>query len=196
MGLSERLEPVVEKIQDQLAGMSERDRRLALGLAVFVVVALVGGGIWWMKSSLDALDAKVADRRETLHRVQLLAAEYESSKAQAEEISARIGEHADTDLSAFLEQVAQKANVGDRLDSVRQKTSTDDGDLVETVYAVKLSRLLQDELAGFLYEMETAGYPLRVRTMTVKARKRSGSVELNVDLDVSSYKLSATGGEE
>lgn len=195
MSLQEQMQGVLERVQDQLAGMTERDRRLLLGLVVFALVLVVGGGITAMKGRLDSLESQVADRRETLRRVQLLATDYEASKAQAEEISAKIAQHEGTDLSAFLEQVAQKANVGDRLDSVRQKSSTDDGDLVETVYAVKLTRLMQDELAGFLYEVESSGYPLRVRTMTVKGRKRSGEVELNVDMDVSAYKVSSTDGE-
>lgn len=195
MAIAERFQPVIERIQDQLAGMTERDRRLLLGLAVFAVIVIVGGGIWWMKGSLDGLEAKVADRQETLRRVRVLGADYAETKAQAEEISAKIAEYEGTDLSAFLEQVADKSNVGDRLDAVRQKSSTDDGDLVETVYAVKLTRLLQDELASFLYEVESSGYPLRVRTLTVKSRKRGGEVMLNVDMDISAYKVSDMDGE-
>ncbi len=196
MAATERLQPIIERIQDQLATMSERDRKLLLGLIVVAVFAVVGGGIWWMKGNLDALEGRVADREQTLHRVKVLATEYNDSKAQAEEIAARIAEHQGTDLSAFLEQVAAKASVSDRLDSVRQKSTTDDGDLVDTVYAVKLTRLMQDELATFLYEVESSGYPLRVRTMQVNARKRGGEIMLNVDLDISAYRVSAVDGGE
>lgn len=191
MAWSESMQPVIERIQDQLASMSERDRRLLLGLVVFALVAIVGGGIWLMGSKLDELESKVADRHETLRRLETYAAEYAESKAQAEAIARRIAEHEGTDLSAFLEQVGARTQVGDRLDSVRQKSTNDDGDLVESVYAVKLSKLTQAELAEFLYEVESAGYPLRIRSLTVKSRKRGGEVTLNVDMDISAFRLSA-----
>ncbi len=191
MAVSDSVQSVVERVQDQLAAMSDRDRKLLLGLVVVALLAIVGGGIWFMGNKLDNLESKVADRRETLRKIGLYASDYAESQAEAEVIAQRIAEHEGTDLSAFLEQVGQKTNVGDRLDSVRQKSTNDDGDLIESVYAVKLSKLLQDELASFLYEVESAGYPLRIRTITVKSRKRGGEITLNVDLDISAFRLSA-----
>ncbi len=195
MAVNDSVQPMLERVQDQLASMSDRDRKLLLGLIVFAVVAIVGGGIWFMGNKLDVLEGKVADRRETLRKIELYAADYAESKAEADIIARRIAEHEGTDLSAFLEQVGQKTDVGDRLDSVRQKSTNDDGDLVESVYAVKLSKLTQEELANFLYEVESAGYPLRIRTMTVKSRKRGGEITLNVDLDISAFRLSAPSEE-
>lgn len=196
MAVTDRLQPLIDRIRDQLASMSERDRKLMLGLGVFATLVIVFGGIWLMKGALDARETMVADRQETLRRIHLLAADYADSQAQAEAIEARVAEHSETDLSAYLEQVAQRTNVGDRLDAVRQKSTTDDGDLQETIYAVKLTRLLQDEFAAFLYEMESSGFPLRVRSMTVKTRKRAGEVTLNVDLDIAAFKLSSSAEEE
>lgn len=196
MAFTDRLAPLADRARDQLASMSARDRRLLLGLGILGLLTVVFGGIFLMKGSLEAREGRVADRQETLRRVQLLAGEYATARAQAEKIEAKVAEHADTDLSAYLEQVAQRTNVSDRLDSVRQKSTTDDGDLQETTYAVSLSKLMQEELATFLYEMESSGYPLRVRTMTVKSRKRAEEVTLNVDLDISAYQLSTGVGEE
>jgi len=194
--IPERLQPLIDRARDQLASMTERDRKLLLGLLVFFGLLLVGGGIFSMKSSLDTRQARVTDRQDTLRRVQLMAADYGESHDKAEQIAAKVAEHGDTDLSAYLEQVAQRTNVGDRLDSVRQKSQTSDGGLVETVYAVKLSNLTQEELPSFLFEMESTGYPIKVRNMTVKSRKRSDQVTLNVDLDVSAFKLASANPEE
>lgn len=196
MAITDRLMPLADRARDQLADMSERDRKLLLGLVVGLLVAVLGGGVLFMKGRLDALEGKVASRKETLRNLELLAADYAAGKTQAEQIASRISEHEGTDLSAYLEQVAQKSSVGDRLDAVRQKSSTDAGDLVETVYAVKLSRLLQDDLTSFLYEMESTGYPLKVRTLSVKARKRGDEVQLGVDMDIAAYRIKPQEGGE
>ncbi|MCB9778261.1 MAG: type II secretion system protein M [Alphaproteobacteria bacterium] len=197
MALSERFQPVVERVRDQLASMSDRDRKLLLGLIVFGAVTVVAGGIWFMKNSLDGLEQKLAERQQTRQRVVVMLDDYQESATKADEISARIASYAGTDLSTHLEQVADKVGVKERLDSVRQKSASDQGDLVETVYAVTLNELQQDELSGFLFEMETSGYPLKVRSMSVKRRKKSGEYSLNVDLDIATYKVaSAAGGDE
>lgn len=196
MNVAERLEPLFERVRDQLASMTERDRRILVGGLLLVGLGIVFGGIWQMKSSLDARERRLTERVEALNRIGLLSVDLAEIRNKSDQISARIAEHESTDVSAYLEQVAQRSNVSDRLDSVRQKTTAETGSLVETVYAVKLSRLTQEELATFLYEMESTGYPLKVRMITVKARKRAEETTLNVDMDISAYKLIASSGEE
>ena len=61
---------------------------------------------------------------------------------------------------------------------------------------MKLSNLTQEELANFLYEMESTGYPLKVRSMTVKSRKRRDEVTLYVDFDISAFKVAGTPEEQ
>jgi len=196
MAITDRFQPLIERGRDQLATMRARDRRLLLGLIVAGTLMFLFGCIWLMKGALNTREGRVADRQEALRRIHLLATDYADSKSQADAIEAQVAEYSGTDLSAYLEKVAQRTNVSDRLDSVRQKSSSDDGDLVETVYTVKITKLLQEELADFLYEMETTGYPLRVRSMTVKTRKRSGEVTLNIDLDIAAFKISQGTGEQ
>ena len=128
MNIADRLQPVTDRARDQLASMTDRDRKLLLGLVVFIGLFIVGGGIFAMKSSLNSLQAKVVDRQDTLQRVQLMASDYIDSKDKADQIAAQVAQHGDADLSAYLEQVAQRTNVGDRLDSVRQKSQTAEGD--------------------------------------------------------------------
>lgn len=196
MSALDRFQPLADRARDQLAAMSPRDRKLLLGLGIGGALLVVFGGIFLMKGALDAREAKVADRQETLRRVHLLAADFADSQAQAEQIEAKIAEHAGTDMSAYLEQVASRTNVGDRLDAVRQKATSEEGTLQETIYAVSLSKLGQSELATFLYELESTGYPLQVRTMTVKSRRRADEVTLNVDLDIAAYKLISATEED
>lgn len=192
MSLKERLAPLTERAREQFSAMGERDRRLVLGGLVLLLLLLVGGSIFQMKRALDARQTRLTERTEALRRLRLIRADMAEAETKAAEIRARIEAKSGTDVSAFLEQVAQKANVADRLDSVRQKSTTESDTLAETIFAVKLSRLTQDELATFLYEMESDGYPLQVRLLTVKARKRADETTLNVDMEVTAYRLLAS----
>ncbi|CAN0461093.1 unnamed protein product, partial [Ectocarpus fasciculatus] len=93
------------------------------------------------------------------------------------------------DLSAFLDKSAENTDIGDKLDAVKEKTSSTDGVLEEKMYAVSLSNLTESELATFLYEIETSGFPLQIKTMKVKSRKKGDEKTLRVDLDISAYRL-------
>ena len=46
-----------------------------------------------------------------------------------------------------------------------------------------------EQLVGFLYEVETSGYPLLIKTLTAKTITISGVKNLDVTLDISAYKL-------
>jgi len=187
--LSTRIDGVRDRVQDLLAGMSSRDRRLLLGLVVSGALAILGGAGWWMKGTLTGLESRVESRSDTLHLLKVMAAEHESALGQSEEIKARLKEHEGTDMSSFLEQAAKNSGVADRLNQVREKSTSSNGVLEEKLYAVALSTLTTDELSSFLFEVETSGYPLQIRTFKVKSRTRKDEKTLNVDMDIAAFRV-------
>jgi hypothetical protein len=197
--LSTRLDALRDRAQDALADMAPRDRGLLLGLVVLTTVGLAGGGAWWMHGTLSGLESRVETRADTLHLLKVMASEHEAAIGQSEEIKATLKEHSDTDMSSFLEQAAKNSGVADRLNQVREKSVTTNGVLEEKLYAVALSQLSTDEMSNFLFEVETSGYPLQIRTFKVKARTRKGEKTLNVDLDIAAFRVveeEADAGEE
>jgi type II secretory pathway component PulM len=193
--LSTRLDAMRDRIQDTLADMSPRDRSLAFGLVIGAVLVIVGGGAWWMRNTLNDLHSRVASREDTLHTIKVMAAEHEVAIGQAEKIKEQLQKFEGTELSAFLEQAAKDTNVSDRLDAVREKSSSSDGVLEEKLYAVALSKLSTEEMASFIFKVETSGYPLKVKSFRAKTQTRKGEVMLNVDMDVSAYRVLATEDE-
>ena len=187
--LRERLEVLIDRIGELLEGLTPRDRALLLGLIGVAVVALTGGVVWWMNRSLDEQGRRLADRAEMLQTVQQLSATYAADQQTAQEIEEKIRAFEGTDLPAFMEQAASRAELSDHLDGVKGKPPSTDGALEDTPYTVSLSNLSTEDLASFLYEIETAGYPLKVRTTTVRVRTRAGEKVLSVDLDVSAFRL-------
>ena len=194
--LGTRITTLQERFQDLLASMSSRDRTLFIGLVIGGVALLVGGSVYLMSSTLHDLRGRIDDREQTLQLIHVMAAEHESSSEQAALIEDELRKNTDTDLSAFLEKSAKSTGIGDRLDAVKEKSSARDGVLEEKLYAVSLSQLETSELAEFLYEIETAGFPLQIRSLKVKTRKKSGEITLRVDLDISAYRLLEDEGSE
>ena len=187
--LSTKVGAIQDRIQDALADMKPRDRALLLGLVLFVIVMVFAPSIWWMRSGLQTLEDQVADREDTLRRIEILAAENAEAEAEFVALSARLAAKADVDISSFMEKAADKVQIREKLDSVRKTTETDDGILQEAVYAVKLSDVSQQELANFLAEVEGSDMPMRIRSFKAKLRKRKGESTLHVDMDISSYKV-------
>jgi type II secretory pathway component PulM len=69
------LEPVRGRFAELVATMSSRDRALFLGLTVFVVLVLLGGGWWLGRTLVGDVESRVASREETLALLRGLAAE-------------------------------------------------------------------------------------------------------------------------
>lgn len=190
--LSERL----ERLQDLLTGLSPRDRALLLGMIGAGLVAVLIGGAWGLSSSLRSQKDRLLERQTQLTQVQALTAEHAAAQAKIEEIEQKIREHADTDLQAFLEKAGRNAGISDRINAVREKSSTVQGNLEDKLYSVSLSKLTLSEYSSFLYEMESAGYPLKVRTTKVKRRVKGEEVTLDVDMDISSFIITDDSGSQ
>ena len=178
-----------EKMQDILAGMSPRDRLLVLGLVVVFSLTAVIGTIVVMSKTLTELEDTLAQKEQDLNSIQLMQAERADILARSSVIEKNLEQFASTDLSAFLEQSARKVNIQDKLNFVRETASNTDGVLSEKRFSVSLSNLNQEEIARFLFGVETSGYPLKIRSCNIKTRKKKGEITLEMTLDIASYKL-------
>ena len=56
--MRERIENILDRIQDVLADMTPRDRTLLFSLTIAVLVGIVVGSSYAMKKSLDTLEAR------------------------------------------------------------------------------------------------------------------------------------------
>ena len=163
MMIEERFNTVALRVQDTLSSLSERDRKLLLGLLGGALLAVIVGGFYGMNTALAGIQSQVDYRQDALMRAQLMAAEFQANEATAAQISEKLEEHKGANLSAFLEKAAQSVGIADNLDSVKATSTSVNGDLEETLYAAQLSAVLEDA-TNFLYEIETSGYPLVVQS--------------------------------
>jgi hypothetical protein len=178
-----------EKIQDILAGMSPRDRILSLGLVIISILIIIVASVIMMSRSLSSLESTVESKKQDIRNIALMKADRAETLARSAEVEKKLEQFASTDLSAFLEQSARKVSIQDKLNFVRETASTTDGVLTEKRFSVSLSNLSQEEIAKFLFGVETSGYPLKIRSCNIKTRKKKGEITLEMTLDIAAYKL-------
>ncbi len=187
-----RLEGALARLDGVMDAMSPRDRKLAIGLLLFAVLLLVGGGFSVMSSTLSSLETQLDGRRGDLVYVQALQSDYTSSSQQLADIEEDLAKHSGTSLSAFMEQAADKAGIRDRLDSVRENSVVELDSLVQKNHSVSLSKITLEQALDFLYEIEATGYPLRVTNANFKVVKVKGEKVLNMKLEIAAYSLVET----
>lgn len=180
-----------EKALDAFAALPPRDRMLAAGLLISTFFGGLGFGVYSMNKTLTAERQEIERVGKSVELIQVLQAEQANLESEVAQIEESLAKNATTDLSAFLEQSATKSgfNPKEKNMQVREKSTTKDGRLQEKVFSVSLSNLTTEEFAKFLFQTETSGYPLKIQTSTVKRRKRSDGVNLNLSLDIAAYKL-------
>lgn len=193
--IEERFNTIALRVQDTLSGLSDRDRKLLLGLTSSVVVALVVGGFYALTSTLDGVRSQVEYRQDALMRAQLMAAEFQSNEETASQIAEKLEEHKGANLSAFLEKTAQTVGIADNLDSVKATSTSVNGDLEETLYSAQLSKLSLEAATNFLYAVETSGFPLVIQSARFKTRRSKGERQIKLALDIAAYKPAKDGGE-
>jgi general secretion pathway protein M len=167
---------------------------LLLGLVGVFVVALVVGGAWTMNGTLDSLETTRDNRIDDLNYVNRTLTEYQEAQIELQRIEKDMASFDGQDLSSFLEKAADSAEIRDRLDSVRENSVEEMGDLEEKNYSVKLSRVSLDQMVTFLYQVEGTGYPLKITSAKFKRVKVSGEWLLNVTLEIAAYRLLKTEG--
>jgi hypothetical protein len=187
------LEPVRGRFAELVATMSSRDRTLFLGLTVFVVLVLLGGGWWLGRTLVGDVESRVASREETLALLRGLAAENAAAAEQVESIEAELRKNAGEDLPSFIEKKAGEVGIAANLQGVREKQIITEGTLEERTYSVEVTKITLQQLTGFLYAIETDGYPLRARSTKVKSVTQQGVKLLNVSMEISAFKLTDEG---
>jgi hypothetical protein len=159
-----------------LETLSLRDRRLFVGLVLFLA-AMLAFGFWWMLHGLLESEAsRVRDAKDHLLRIQDLATEHAQAKSRFDAQRDRLAEAAEKPVSAFVEELANEHGLNQQLSAVRQQQVEEIGDIVQTRYTVELKKAMQEPLYRFLFALETSGYPARVeqasfRTSFIKGEK-------------------------
>lgn len=170
-----------------LEGRSARERWLLVGIAGFLATMLVQAAVVSpLKARTEAAKTE-ADRLETgLQRAARLAPEIRRLQQEIAQVESKIQPGAQTNLLQLLEQIAEAAQMRDRLESVKPKRASGNDQYPESRAEVQLRGATLPQLVQFLYRIQTADLYLIVRSLSIKSRNDDTQL-LDVSFSVSSF---------
>ncbi|MEY3211967.1 MAG: hypothetical protein RIT28_2448 [Pseudomonadota bacterium] len=187
--LNAGLAPLTARVDAVLESMSARDRKLAAGLFVFVLLLVVGGGAFLLKRDMDSREKRLAAARSDLTFARDEEATHRALTEQLSAIEAQMRESQGQNFSAFVDKAANEAQIRENIQGIRE-IGADETDGLETkTHTVEVQRITQQQLGDFLYALEGGGYPLQIRNTAIKVVVASGEKRLNVKLEVATYRL-------
>lgn len=191
--MSALLEPARARFNGYVSDMSPRDRALFLGLTLSLYGGLLLGSLWLGSSILGDLRSRSSARESVATRLEAMESELKANSAKAAEIETVLRENANQDLPSFVEKAALKLSLGSNLKAVKAKGTTSIGNIEEKSFNIELDKISLGQLTELLFEMETTGYPLRIRTTRLKTVGPPGQRLLSGTLEVSRFKLDESG---
>jgi hypothetical protein len=180
--------PIEARLDAVLAGMKPRDRLLLSAVVGAVLLSIVLGVGFGMRSSLAGLRTDLAAEKTRLVQVREMAKQYVRDSERVAVLEEALNEHKGKDLSAFLEQAASKAQAGDSLMAITPTSTSTVGSLEQKNYTANLKKVTLDQAVEFLYEAEGTGYPLKIQSTNIKVGRGSQKL-LTLKLEVATYAL-------
>lgn len=170
-----------------LEGRSARERWLLVGIAAIAATLLVKAAVVEpLKSRTEEAVAEADKREQGLQRAARLAPEIRRLRQEIAEVEKRIQPSAQTNLLQLLEQIAEAAQIRDRLESVKPRTGSKNDQYPESRADVQLRGATLPQLVQFLYRIQTADLYLIVRSLSIKTRNDDTQL-LDVSFSVSSF---------
>jgi general secretion pathway protein M len=165
-----RKQPTLQKVQQYYRSLSTRDQRLVaftfVGLSLLFIYLLI---LEPMFEKRDLLDHKVARKKADLAEMVRLRSSVVQDRGGMERIKSVIKERGKAfSVFAYLEQLAAKAEMKDRIVSIKPQRETPVGPFKESLVSVKLSNIGMEELTRFLYQIETSEDLLYIKNFKIK----------------------------
>ena len=177
-------------VERQLESLTPRDRKLLIGLVSFMALGFVCLLGYTLYSVLDDKVVRVRETKSQLEAVRALDAEREAAMSKLEAAEARLAQYKGKRLSAHIEEVAQKRDMPqEQLRAVNEVGSEQVGKVKQTTYKVDLKGLDYGDAYGFIYELETSGYPVHVQTAEFRKTFVKKVKKLNVTLELVVFEL-------
>ena len=177
-------------IERQLETLSSRDRKLLVGLVSFMALGFVSVLWYSLYTVLDEKASRVRDVKSQLEIVKALELEHAAATSRLADSESRLGQYKGKRLSAHIEEVAQKRSLDqEMLRAVNEVGSEQIGNIKQTTYKVDLKGLDYADAYGFMYELETSGYPVHIKLADFKKTYVKKVKKLNVLLELVVFQL-------
>jgi len=176
-------------VERQLESLSPRDRKLLVGLLSFMGIAFVSVLWYSLYTVLDDKASRVREAKSQLEIVKVLEAEHAAAAGKLEASESRLAQYKGKRVSAHIEELANQRDMNEQLKAVNEVSSEQVGNIKQTTYKVDLKGLDYATAYGFMYELETSGYPVHIEMADFKKTFVKKVKKLNVTLELVVFEL-------
>lgn len=169
------------------SNLTQREQRVLLALAVFIVLALVFWGVDSVYQSYDDLRGKIQRQKEELKKISRLQEQYRQTHGELEKIKSKLDQmKKGFSLLSFIEDLANKENIRENIGSVKPKTIPMGENYEEKQVEIQMDDITLPKLVDFIYKIENSGHLLRVKRLRLKTRYDNRNL-LHVTMQVATY---------
>ncbi len=167
--------------------ISPKTRRIVLSLALSLVGAMA---IYqWVVVPLQLEQTRIRSRIEQasgyLHEITVLGERYLRQTRALQARGKTVCKRSDTfTLFAFVESLAAKDGLRDKIVFMRPAQKTLAGDRIEELVEMRLTGVDLEMLVPYLFHLETAPEQVRVKRLSIRSRPRNQNL-LDVDIVLS-----------
>ncbi len=155
-------------VRGALAGLSPREKRLLILLAVVFGLLVFFGLYWWSSSKLDAIERERADTIEALRTIQRMRPRIAARNAQRDAMLLRYRTRAPA-LTSFVEEQARAAHV--QVAESQDRPHVPAGRrFTERSVSIRLRAVGLDALADFMDRIESAEFPVAITAVRIRRR--------------------------
>jgi hypothetical protein len=181
-----------QRMLEQLDELSTRDRNLLTGLLLFGGFATTGFITWTLTAWLADAASRVEVAKEKLQASQELRAEYMGVLQQIDAAEARLAQMKARSVSAFVEDLANRAAVKENLQAANETESQVVGQFRQSSYKVELKGAPLGGVVAFLHNIETSDFPVRVESARLRGVSMRPEKKIDLSLELISYSLEET----
>ncbi|MDW7710076.1 MAG: type II secretion system protein GspM [Deferrisomatales bacterium] len=167
--------------------LSDREK-----LAVGIGSAVLGVLVFWLAvwepahAHLELQERRVQAKREEYREIRELGDRFQRLSARIEGIEAHLRRSRDFSILSYLEGLARRHQVQDRIVQMRPRPGEVSRYYRENSVEIRMERVRLSELVRYLYEVEHSPELLRVKQIQVRPRFDDADL-LDVRFQVSSY---------
>jgi type II secretory pathway component PulM len=167
--------------------LTPRERKVLLLAGCALVAILVYLAVDSTLQRYRDLDRDIAMQTEEMIKVSRLREQYVQTHSQLETIQAKLaGQKNSFSLLSFIEDLAKKENIREKIGSVKPKTLPLNDQYDEHMLELQVDAITLAQLVDFIYQIEHSGPVLKVKRLRIKSQYNDRNL-LNVTMQVATF---------
>lgn len=179
----------LQNLYNTYLAMTPREQTIALVAAAVILVLVVILPVMVASGKITKLERSIDEGTSQLKNITREIDSLNEAKVQLKDVEGTLAGGFDASISTTLENLAGKAGIKDRIDSLKEKPAAASDLFDEASVDVRLKKVTLNELIDYLYSIEQSPEKLlRLKRIEVKPRY-DNKKEFDVSFQVSTYRL-------